>query len=86
MTTTKDLPEEAQQEPRTLSPDEDTERALKRLEVSSDLEGADEALSLADADSPLRIPGELSSKPRERAHEDGRRAGAAPDPKPRRTR
>jgi hypothetical protein len=63
MTNTKDLPEEASEEPRIRSPEEDAERALERLDRSQELTDADEAMKLADPDSPLRIPGELSSKP-----------------------
>jgi hypothetical protein len=70
MTTKEQLPEEATEEPRTLSPEEDTERAARRVERSASLESADEAASLSDPDNPLRIPGELSSKPRERAREE----------------
>jgi hypothetical protein len=69
MTTRKDLPEEATEEPRIRSPEEDAERAEKRVEASERLTG-DDALDLADPHNPLRIPGELSSKPREEREED----------------
>jgi hypothetical protein len=80
MTTAKDLPEEATEEPRILSPAEDTERASERLERSKQITDADEAEELADARSPLRIPGESSPKPRERVAEDRRAAAAMPRP------
>jgi hypothetical protein len=72
----EDLPEEATEEPRILSPQEDAGRATRRLEASEDLENADEATSLAAPDNPLRIPGELSQKPREEAHAE--RSGRGP--------
>jgi hypothetical protein len=74
MTTRKDLPEEATEEPRIVSPEEDAERAQRRLEASGELFHADEALELADPKNPLRIPGELSSKPREERGPDRERA------------
>lgn len=77
MTTAKDLPEEATEEPRIRSPEEDAQRALERVERADQLTDADVAMELADPDSPLRIPGELSPKPRERAAEDRRAAGAS---------
>ena len=80
MTTAKDLPEQATEEPRILSPDEDAERASARVERSKDITDADGGAELADPDSPLRIPGEPSSKPRERAVEDRRAAAAMPRP------
>ena len=77
MTTRKDFPEEATEEPRILSPEEDARRAERRAEVSETLEGADEVASLADPDSPLRIPGELSPKPREQVRQQRRQAHGA---------
>jgi hypothetical protein len=65
MTTRKDLPEEATEEPRIRSTAEEAERAAKRQEVGEHLETAEEARHLGDPDNPLRIPGELSSKPLE---------------------
>jgi hypothetical protein len=64
MTTQKDLPEEATEEPAILSPEEMAERARKRMEVSAKLHRMDDILALADPHNPLREPGELSSKPR----------------------
>ena len=74
MTSTKDLPQEATEEAVTVSPEQDAERAARRVEASEELTG-DDAMNLADPDSPLRIPGELSLKPRERAHEDRSQSG-----------
>ena len=74
MTSTKDLPEQASEEPVTVTPEQDAERAARRVEASEDLTG-DDAMNLADPRSPLRVPGELSSKPRERAHEDRSQSG-----------
>jgi hypothetical protein len=65
MTTRKDLPEEATEEPRILSPDQLADRSTRRLEKSARLYTAREARHLGDPDNPLRIPGELSSKPQE---------------------
>jgi hypothetical protein len=64
MTRREQLPEEATEEPRILSPEEQGARALKRLELAGDIRDPDRALSLGDPDSPLRMPGELSPKPR----------------------
>jgi hypothetical protein len=71
MTTRKQqLPEEATVEPRVLTPEEDAERALRAVEISAaeELEGED-PLSVADPDSPVRMPGELSTRPRESGDE-----------------
>jgi hypothetical protein len=70
----EDLPEEATEEPTIRSPEEDAERATRRLEASEELQGADEATSLAARDNPLRTPGELSQKPREQAQRERRSA------------
>jgi hypothetical protein len=59
-------PEEATEEPEILSPEEYADRATRRVEASEDAEEGDEALALADADNPLRTPGELSTQPREK--------------------
>jgi hypothetical protein len=75
MTTRKDLPEQAQEEPPIRSPEELAELAAKRVEKFDEMQTADEELSLADPGSPLRVPGELSSKPREKAEEE--RSGQA---------
>jgi hypothetical protein len=65
MTTRKDLPEEATEEPRIRSPEEDAERAARRQDEDDKLHTAKEARHLGDPDNPLRIPGELSSRPQE---------------------
>jgi hypothetical protein len=65
MTTRKDLPEEATEEPRIRSPEEDAERAARRQEAGDSIVTAKEARHLGDPDNPLRIPGELSSRPQE---------------------
>jgi hypothetical protein len=70
----KDLPEEASEEPEILSPEEDAERAHRRMETAESMDQADEARSLGDPDSPLRIPGELSPKPLEEVKKDRARA------------
>jgi hypothetical protein len=44
----RDLPEEAQEEPRTLSPEESAKRATRRLELFGELKGLEEAECLAD--------------------------------------
>jgi hypothetical protein len=60
------IPEAATDEPEILSPSEYADRSARRVEASEDAEKGDEALAVADADSPLRIPGELSTQPREK--------------------
>jgi hypothetical protein len=65
MTKRSDLPEEARREPRILSPKELADRATRALEQTDALEAAGEDPSLADSDNPLRMPGELSARPRE---------------------
>lgn len=62
MTNRKDLPEEATEEPRTLTPAEDTERAWQRFEEASRSD-APNAPDAEDRNSPLRMPGEPSSPP-----------------------
>ena len=65
MPSKKQLPEEATEEPRVLKPEEEAERARRAVELSAaqEIEGGD-PLSVADADSPVRMPGELSTRPR----------------------
>jgi hypothetical protein len=65
MTTRKDLPEEATEEPRIRSTQEEAERAARREEEGEHLVTAKEGRRLGDPHNPLRIPGELSSKPDE---------------------
>jgi hypothetical protein len=65
MTTRKDLPEEATEEPRIRSTEEEAERAARRQDEGDHITSAKEARHLGDPDNPLRIPGELSSKPEE---------------------
>ena len=56
------IPEEATEEPRTLSPDEDAERAARRLE--RDENGP--RTRWPGPDDPLRQGGELSAAPARR--------------------
>jgi hypothetical protein len=65
MTTRKDLPEAATEEPRILSPGELADRSTRRLEEGEEIHSAKEGRRLADPTSPVRIPGELSSRPDE---------------------
>jgi hypothetical protein len=65
MTTRKDLPEEATEEPTIRSTEEDAERAVRRQEEGERLHTAKEGRQLGDPHSPLRMPGELSSRPDE---------------------
>jgi hypothetical protein len=65
MTTRNELPEEATQIPTIHSPDEDAERATRRQEQSERMYTAKEALHMADPHNPLRMPGEMSSRPDE---------------------
>jgi hypothetical protein len=65
MTKRKDLPEEATEEPKIRSPQEDAERAFQRQEVGDQVQTAEEGRQLGDPHNPLRIPGELSSRPDE---------------------
>jgi hypothetical protein len=65
MTKRKDLPEEATEEPRIRSTDEEAERAARRQDEGDHITSAKEARHLGDPDNPLRIPGELSSRPDE---------------------
>jgi hypothetical protein len=66
MPTKQPIPEEATVEPRVLTPEEDAERARQAVEISAadELDGGD-PLTVADTDSPVRMPGELSTRPRE---------------------
>jgi hypothetical protein len=66
-----DDPEEATEEPRILTPAEEGERAWRRLDLDAET-GGRRAHRFADADNPLRTPGELSPK----------RQPAEPRPKP----
>jgi hypothetical protein len=63
MTTRKELPHQATQIPDIRSPEEDAERAARRQE--QELTSAEEGRHLADADNPLRMPGELEPRPDE---------------------
>ena len=73
MVPTNDAPEEATEEPQIRSPAEDALRAAERTEIVDGMHGR-QGLHLADADSPLRTPGELSPRRGARAPEN---AGAA---------
>jgi hypothetical protein len=53
------IPEEATEEPRTLSPDEDADRAARRLERDEN----DPHTRWPGPDDPLRQGGELSAPP-----------------------
>jgi hypothetical protein len=75
MANAKGIPEEATEEPKIVSPEEDAKRALERVELVEGM-SASQASHLADADSPLRMPGELSSKSREATAETVRAARA----------
>ena len=79
MTRRKDLPYEATRIPTIHSPDEDAERAARRQEqeVTSGKEGR----HLADADNPLRMPGELEPGPDEEP-DDQRPESASGDDEP----
>ncbi len=70
----------ATEEPRIASPEEDADRATRRMEEEANIEDADDAWDVAAADNPLRIPGESSPMPSERREEERRSAGA---PRPR---
>jgi hypothetical protein len=59
----KDFPHEATQIPTIRSPEEDAERAARRQE--QEVTSAKEGRHLADADNPLRMPGELEPRPDE---------------------
>jgi hypothetical protein len=66
MPTQKPIPEEATVEPRVLTPEEEAERARQAVAISAaeELDGGD-PLTVADPDSPVRMPGEMSTRPRE---------------------
>jgi hypothetical protein len=70
MTTSKDLPEEATEEPKIRTTEEEADRAARRDDVGEGVLTAKQGRRLADPDSPLRIPGELSSRPEEDDDED----------------
>jgi len=63
MTKRRDLPEEATQIPIIHSPEEDAERAARRQE--QEVLSGKEGRHLADANNPLRMPGESSPRPDE---------------------
>jgi hypothetical protein len=65
MPTQKPIPEEATVEPRVLTPEEEAERARQAVEISAAEELDGDPLSVADADSPVRMPGEMSTRPPE---------------------
>ena len=59
MNNTREIPENAQEEPRILSPQEDAERAARRL----DWQDETDQKRWPEPDDPLRQPGELSPPP-----------------------
>lgn len=63
MTKATELPEDAQEEPRILSPQELAEHAWEALEASVAAQERGEHPDFAAANNPLRMPGELSSGP-----------------------
>jgi hypothetical protein len=65
MTKRKDLPDEATKEPRIRSTAEEAERAARRQDEGDRIFTAKEARQLGNADNPLRIPGEMTSRPDE---------------------
>jgi hypothetical protein len=68
----------ATEEPRIASPEEDAERAARRVEASDEITHADDAWELGAPDSPLRIPGEPSPKPAHAREADRESARGAP--------
>ena len=64
MTTREQLPIEATEEPQIQSPAQEAERARKATALSAALEHEGDPLTLADADNPLRMPGEMTARPR----------------------
>jgi hypothetical protein len=59
MNKSRTIPEEAEEEPRILSPQEDADRAARRL----DWQERHEQKRWPEPDDPLRQPGELSPPP-----------------------
>jgi len=59
MDTSRQIPEDAREEPRILSPQEDAERAARRL----DWQDEHDQNRWPEPDDPLRQPGELSPPP-----------------------
>lgn len=59
MNMTREIPEDAQEEPRILSPREDAARAQRRLEWQDEHNQE----RWPEPDDPLRQPGELSPAP-----------------------
>jgi hypothetical protein len=65
METSRGIPEDAQEEPRILSPQEDADRAARRLAWQEEYQQK----RWPEPDDPLRQPGELSPPP---AHQHAR--------------
>lgn len=59
MNNPRQIPENAQEEPRILSPQEDADRATRRL----DWQDEHDQKRWPEPDDPLRQPGELSPPP-----------------------
>jgi hypothetical protein len=59
-----DIPEDATEEPRILTPEEDAERAARR----ADLEESEQLEIWPEPNDPLRQPGELSPPPAKHKH------------------
>jgi hypothetical protein len=70
VTRRKDLPEQATRISPIRSTAEEVERAARRQEAGEQMRSAREALHLGDPDNPLRIPGEMSSRPEDEAEDD----------------
>ena len=62
-TRTDDVPEEATEEPVILTPEQDADRAARRLALQ---EGDPSHIDWPTAGNPLRAPGELSPTPAHR--------------------
>lgn len=64
MTTREEPPNEATEEPQILSPQQEAERGEAAETLSERLEHEGDPLSLAAADNPLRMPGEMAARAR----------------------
>jgi hypothetical protein len=64
MTTQKQLPVEATEEPQIQSPDQEADRGRQAAALSAVLQHEGDPLTLADPDNPLRMPGEMTARPR----------------------
>lgn len=64
MTTKDELPVEATDEPQIQSPLQEAERAEDAANLSEVLAHDGDPLTLADPGNPLRMPGEMTARPR----------------------